>query len=300
MSGKKTKIAVAVMAMCALTSSLLASAATCDVKKVDKEKAEKLVGIYLKGRIPSDSSVKIVGVSPLSPIKGFCEIDYAVYRNGKQVSATIPAFFDGERLLVGDVITEKGSYVDKRAVALNADRMERIKKDLVKKAQERKRKLSPILKKSAKKAVNGEWKEASIFIEGKNPNGKIYVIYTDPQCPYCVKMENRVLPGLLEKAKGVVIVDFPLSFHKQAELRSWYRHYAVYEKGEDPLKAIRDASSLPYGEIKNRLKKWGAEKPSDKWKKTVERVKKESGVRFTPTISTTEDGLLYASEILKK
>lgn len=299
---KTLRLAVSTALIASIGSaSLSAKTIKCAGKRAEDAKAVSLLNVYLKNRIKPGMSIRITGVKERSPLDGFCEVDYAVYdEKGRQVSATIPAFFDGERLVVGDVITANGSYVDKRAYALNAERLEKIRKELTKKAERRKRVLSPILKKSAKKAIAGEWKEASIFIEGKNPNGKVYVIYTDPQCPYCVKMEKNVLPKLLEKAKGVVLVDFPLPFHKQARLRSWYRHYAVYGKNEDPMKAVHEASVLPYEEIKKRLKEWNAETPSEKWENAVKSVKKSSGVRFTPTISTVEDGLLYPNEALEK
>lgn len=47
-----------------------------------------------------------------------------------------------------------------------------------------------------------------------------YIVFTDPECPYCHKLEE-VLPELAKHAKFHVFL-FPLSFHKNAKQMSYY------------------------------------------------------------------------------
>lgn len=47
-----------------------------------------------------------------------------------------------------------------------------------------------------------------------------YIVFTDPECPYCVKLEN-ILPKMKGDAKFHVFL-YPLSFHKNAKSMSFY------------------------------------------------------------------------------
>ena len=47
-----------------------------------------------------------------------------------------------------------------------------------------------------------------------------YMVFTDPECPYCIKLEN-ILPLMKSNAKFYVYL-YPLSFHKNAKSMSYY------------------------------------------------------------------------------
>lgn len=73
-------------------------------------------------------------------------------------------------------------------------------------------------------------------------NGKkeIY-IFTDPECPYCIKMDKEVLSGLSLDEYTIRIYMFPLSFHPNAESMSMY---IMSKKTEtEKLKALHAISN---------------------------------------------------------
>ncbi len=64
-------------------------------------------------------------------------------------------------------------------------------------------------------------KSYGYFWGSKNANIRVYE-YSDYQCPFCAKFENRTIPLIYQNyikkgAVSFIFVDFPLSFHKYAK-----------------------------------------------------------------------------------
>lgn len=68
----------------------------------------------------------------------------------------------------------------------------------------------------------------------------IYV-FTDPECPYCQKMEKDVLENISTKDYTVHVFLFPLSFHQHAEAMSLY--ILSQQDNVGKIKALRDISN---------------------------------------------------------
>lgn len=62
-------------------------------------------------------------------------------------------------------------------------------------------------------------KDAGITIG--NGKKELYV-FTDPECPFCIKMDKEVLSSLSTKEYTIRVYMFPLSFHQNAESMSMY------------------------------------------------------------------------------
>jgi thiol:disulfide interchange protein DsbC len=81
-------------------------------------------------------------------------------------------------------------------------------------------------------------KDAGITIgTGKK---ELYV-FTDPECPYCMKMDKEVLSSLPMSEYTVRVFMFPLSFHKNAESMSMY--ILSQKTPADKFKALHDISN---------------------------------------------------------
>lgn len=76
-----------------------------------------------------------------------------------------------------------------------------------------------------------------VFGKGK----KDLFVFTDPECPYCKKMDQEVLAKLSKDEYTVYVYLFPLSFHQHAEAMSL--HILSKKSSDDKMKALHAISS---------------------------------------------------------
>ena len=135
-------------------------------------------------------------------------------------------------------------------------------------------KLKPNFKKDLKTI-----KEGIVFTFGKGDK-EIYLV-TDPECPYCQKLEKEK-GKILEDKYRVHVILFPLPFHKNAVKMSMYILAAKSDKERrERLK-----------EIINGDKKWQKFNPKNKeeFEKILNELKKsvnaarELGAQGTPSL----------------
>jgi len=122
-------------------------------------------------------------------------------------------------------------------------------------------------------------KEAFEFGNGKDE----YIVFTDPECPYCKKFEQQ-WESLKEHVKFHVFL-FPLSFHKDAKKMSLY--ILSKKTNEQRAKALSDISNGKRDFLKvDKL-------PKEQKQKLIEALNQQQkiaadiGVKGTPTIFTT-------------
>jgi len=191
-------------------------------------------------------------------------------------------------IVVGQLFSPEGENITKKEfIAINKKNIEKQKR------LERKK-----LENSYKKAVSGGY-GIEIMIPGQNPQGKTYVLFTDPQCPFCKRFEKNILRKLLKDAKEVVVVPFPLkSIHPEAQKRSWYMH-VMKDKYRDRAELLHDASFMKMEDIEKKLREIGKDEVSKDFEKKVIDMERESGVRGTPTL-LDESGKVDMRSLIRK
>jgi thiol:disulfide interchange protein DsbC len=117
-----------------------------------------------------------------------------------------------------------------------------------------------------------------VFTFGKG-NKDIYVV-TDPECPFCRKMEKET-KNTLEKNYRVHVILFPLSFHKDAKAMSYY----ILAGKTDAEKAKRFKEVLAGGNEWKKYHPTAAEKAKfDKMLQNAKKAVEELGAQGTPTV----------------
>ena len=85
-------------------------------------------------------------------------------------------------------------------------------------------------------------KDAGIVIgNGKNKDKELFV-FTDPDCPYCIKFEAS-FDELEKKGYTIYLYFYPLSFHKDAKAKSLYIMTLPKNKRMKKLAAIQGAKN---------------------------------------------------------
>ena len=127
-------------------------------------------------------------------------------------------------------------------------------------------------------------------------NGKdIYFLFTDPECPYCQKLEHNLVK--LKKNITLYTILFPLDFHKSAKDMS--RYILSQKDNSTKAKAMK--------EIADKSKKYEKAKYSKKeltqLNTEMEAGLKEAlkmGISGTPTIVNAKGIRVFSEDILTK
>lgn len=138
---------------------------------------------------------------------------------------------------------------------------------------------------------NSIGKEALTFGTGKDE----YVLFTDPECPYCKKFEKH-FPKIADKVK-IRIFYFPLDFHKDAKAISLYimSQKTQETKVNAMLHADKDTPAF-----KNKKYAKGELEKLEKHLNTQLDVAKELGIRGTPSVYDKDGNKVIWADMLKK
>lgn len=134
-------------------------------------------------------------------------------------------------------------------------------------------------------------KEALTYGSGKDE----YVLFTDPECPYCKKLES-FFPKL-EKHVKIRVFFFPLSFHNNARDLSIY--FMSKNTNEEKIKAMLNTNA-DSKEFKNRKI---SKDELAKLEKSLEEqmiIAQKLNIRGTPTLFNKDGKKLVWVELLKK
>ncbi|MDD3467033.1 MAG: thioredoxin fold domain-containing protein [Campylobacterales bacterium] len=95
-------------------------------------------------------------------------------------------------------------------------------------------------------------KDSAVFKRGSG--AKVYFLFTDPECPYCIDIEKEI--KTLKEDVTLYTILFPLDFHKNARNMSYYvlnntgddarakAFSSVVNKGDDYKKAAYTAEQM--------------------------------------------------------
>lgn len=131
-----------------------------------------------------------------------------------------------------------------------------------------------------------ELKKEAIFTVGNGTEE--YIVFTDPECPYCQKFD-AALPNLKDNIK-LYVLFYPLSFHKDAVQMASYVMDAPIEERHKRLSSVSDKN----GEWKDYNKPLA-----------VEKIKKQMilgmrlGVQGTPSIFATNGKMQDISRFMR-
>lgn len=134
-------------------------------------------------------------------------------------------------------------------------------------------------------------KEALTYGSGKDK----YVLFTDPECPYCKKLES-FFPKL-EKHVKIRVFFFPLSFHNNARDLSIY--FMSKKTNEEKIKAMLNTNA-DSKEFKNRKI---SKDELAKLEKSLEEqmiIAQKLNIRGTPTLFNKDGKKIVWVELLKK
>lgn len=106
-------------------------------------------------------------------------------------------------------------------------------------------------------------------------------VFTDPECPYCIKMDKEVLSTLSMNDYTVRIYMFPLSFHQNAESMSMY---ILSQKTEaEKIKALHAISNGSKDFLNASYTEAERAKIKEKLSKQMQ-IAQSLGVSGTPTL----------------
>lgn len=81
-----------------------------------------------------------------------------------------------------------------------------------------------------------KYKEYINFTYGKGD--KEYYLFTDPECPYCIKFEKKLINANIKNKVKIHYILYPLPFHKEAKSMS---QFVLSQKtNEERIKAFKD------------------------------------------------------------
>ena len=129
----------------------------------------------------------------------------------------------------------------------------------------------------------------------KTGNGKDeYFVFTDPECPYCQKLEKKIVA--VKKNVTVYTILFPLNFHKNA--KSMCRYILSRKDNHAKANAMK--------EIANKSTTYQKEKYSENERAELNKLIKKSlnevnkiGINSTPTILNAKGARVPLQIIIK-
>jgi thiol:disulfide interchange protein DsbC len=137
-------------------------------------------------------------------------------------------------------------------------------------------------------------KEHVVFSKGNGKNE--YYVVTDPECPYCQKLEQEITKKGLKEDVTVHYVLFPIDFHKDARAMSYY----VMSQKTDALKA-KALDEVAGGSKEFMKAKFSAEEIK-KYNKALDDAIEASGIEGingTPTVIDGSGGKSNPAFIIK-
>ncbi|MCP4970903.1 MAG: thioredoxin fold domain-containing protein [Arcobacter sp.] len=134
-------------------------------------------------------------------------------------------------------------------------------------------------------------KEAFTFGTGKDE----YVLFTDPECPYCKNFEKH-FPKIEDKVK-IRVFYFPLDFHKNAEDISLY--VMSQKTYEDKKYAMLNTDANTKSFKERKYEKGQLEKLKNHLNTQIE-IAKKIGVRGTPSVFDANGNKVVWVNILNK
>ncbi len=134
-------------------------------------------------------------------------------------------------------------------------------------------------------------KEAFTFGTGKDE----YVLFTDPECPYCKKFEEH-FPKIADKVK-IRIFYFPLDFHKNAKDISLY--VMSQKTYEDKVHAMLNTDANTQAFKDRKYDKGELDKLQKHLDSQLE-VAKQLGIRGTPSVYDKDGNKVVWANMLQK
>ncbi len=134
-------------------------------------------------------------------------------------------------------------------------------------------------------------KEAFIFGKGNDE----YIVFTDPECPYCKKFESHF--SKIEDKVKIRVFFYPLDFHTNAKDISLY---VMSQKSyEDKVNALITTNKDTKAFKERKYAKGELEKLEKKLE-TQMNIAKELGVRGTPAVFDTKGNKISWVALLQK
>jgi len=111
----------------------------------------------------------------------------------------------------------------------------------------------PLLSKEI--AYNKDFLILSRDVNKKSPKGKNMVIFSDPQCPYCMQRVPQVLDFARENNMNVYYYDvlLPIPEHANSKEIALCTHTAIKKNNNDAIKIIKNAYGHDFGRRKKGL-----------------------------------------------
>jgi len=138
-------------------------------------------------------------------------------------------------------------------------------------------------------------KEGVAFKIGHGPK-KLYLV-TDPECPFCRRMEKN-LPKNFEDKYTVNVIPMPLSFHKHA--KQMYYYILAGKNNQEKAKRMKDVMT---GKDLNWQNYKPSQKELEKYNKIIRngyKAARELGARGTPSVFDEKGNPINYMELLKK
>jgi len=129
---------------------------------------------------------------------------------------------------------------------------------------------------------------------GKNE----YYIFTDPQCPYCIKFEKRLSKLKIQDKVKIHYFLYPLNFHKNA--RSMSRYILSQKDNSSKLNALHNVVINGSKNYKSKVYTKKELEELEKELKTIKSITLEIGINGTPTILTKDGKRVKINDFFKE